>query len=86
MADRLVVRLVVISLGAFAFLIAAGAIYLTGMDKTVPGELWTLAGGAVGALGAILSRPQSDDPVPVVVQDEPIRVTQTPAKRTAKKA
>lgn len=68
MTDKSTVNLVVVILGIIAVVLVAGAIFLSFQEKTVPGELWTLAGGAVGAFGTLLARTSTgDDTQPVQV-------------------
>ena len=78
MTDKTTVNLVIVILGVIAVVLTGGAIFLTFQEKSVPGELWTLAGGAVGAFSSLLARTSSGsdtqdvqvvntvgDPVPV---------------------
>lgn len=59
MTDKSTVNLVIVILGIIATILVAGAIFLTFQEKAVPGELWTLAGGAVGAFSSMLARTSS---------------------------
>lgn len=65
MTDRLVVLLVVVFLGlvGIATIVAATTIVLHSGADEVPEALWTLAGAALGALGALLARTSSSPPV-----------------------
>lgn len=73
MTDRSTINLVVGILGLVALVLVAGAIFLTFQEKSVPGELWTLAGGAVGAFSSLLARtgPSGGEPQPVEVVNVP---------------
>lgn len=78
MTDRSTINLVVGILGLVALVLVSGAIFLTFQEKSVPGELWTLAGGAVGAFSSLLARTgPSGEPQPVTVENldsEPVPV------------
>ena len=50
-----IVGVILIGVGALA-----GAVALALLDKSVPDGLWTTLGGAVGVLGALLSRTGHD--------------------------
>lgn len=74
MTDRLVTLVVLVSLACLAVGTLIGGIYLTAIDKSLPGELIAIGSSAAGAIAGILSRPSSDgvritnaddDPVPV---------------------
>lgn len=73
MTDKTTVNLVIVTLGIIAFVLCAGAIFLTFQEKSVPGELWTLAGGAVGAFSSLLARTSSSGDV------QPVQVVNHPA-------
>lgn len=59
MTSKTTVLFVVIGLGLFAIGSLAGAVVLVALDKSVPDQLWTLAGVAVGALGSVLASTRS---------------------------
>lgn len=65
------VNLVIVLLGAIALLTVGGAIFLTFQEKTVPGELWTIAASATGAFGTLLARTSSGDEAQAVVVANP---------------
>lgn len=67
MNDRTTVRLVIAALACLALAVVVGGIYLTAIDKSLPGELIAIGSAAAGAIGGILSRTDSDQAVPVQV-------------------
>lgn len=56
MNDQSTVRIVIAALGLLAFAVVVGGIYLTAIDKSLPGELIAIGAAAAGAVGGILSR------------------------------
>jgi len=58
MTSKSTVLAVVVLLGLVALVSLAGAIFLVGIDKSVPDGIWTLGAGAAGAAagGAASSR------------------------------
>lgn len=82
MTDRFVVRVVVLGLLALGVLALAGitACALTG--HSVPDVLQNIAVGALTALGAVLAK-TSTEPQPVVVQNEPVAVTERARRKDA---
>jgi len=57
--DKRAINLYMIAVGALALmglLAIVGAIILAFVGKTVPGEVWTVVGLAVGALAALLGK------------------------------
>ncbi len=65
MTDRKTVFAIVGILGLAAIAFGVGAIYLVSVGRAVPGELWTLTGGALGALSSLLASTRSTPPAPV---------------------
>lgn len=97
MTDQFTERLVVALLGLIGLAVVIGAVVVTVSDRTLPGELWTLGGTAIGGLGAILARVggaqqvvvanQANDPVPVAdVPADPPPVKAPAAGRARKRA
>lgn len=60
-----VVLIVVVVLGLLAFAVVVGGIYLTAIDKSLPGELIAIGSAAAGAVGGILAK-TGPDPVVTV--------------------
>lgn len=73
------VRLVIGSLALLAFTIVAGGIYLTAIDKSLPGELIAIGSAAAGAIAGILSKTgHNDEPQEVVgPQGGPVPVAES---------
>ena len=67
MTSQTTVQLVIVILGVIALVLVAGALFLVFQEKAVPGEVWTLAGGATGAFCTLLARTSSDGPQDVAV-------------------
>ena len=68
MNDARVVMTVLIALAVLSTLTVAGGIYLTAIDKTLPGELIAIGSAAAGAIAGILSRTNTvHDPTPQAV-------------------
>lgn len=65
MSDNTTVRLVIATLAALAFAVVVGGIYLTAIDKALPGELIAIGSAAAGAVAGILSKTGHNDPQPV---------------------
>lgn len=65
--DQSTVRLVIAALALLAFATVTGGIYLTAIDKSLPGELIAIGSAAAGAVGGILSRTGGNEPTPVHV-------------------
>lgn len=65
MGDNTTVRLVIATLAALAFAVVVGGIYLTAIDKALPGELIAIGSAAAGAVAGILSKTGHNDPQPV---------------------
>lgn len=59
MTSRTTVLAVVIGLAIFALAALGGAVTLIAINKPVPGEMWALAGTAVGALAGVLASTRS---------------------------
>ena len=57
------VTLVILVLGVLAMAVVVGGIYLTAIDKSLPGELIAIGSAAAGAVGGILAK---TGPEPVV--------------------
>lgn len=75
--------IVVIELGVIGTLLAAGLVYLSYVDKEPNAALYTLAGGAIGALGAMLTNTHRTQPAratdtPTGASDDPVTVTAPP--------
>lgn len=67
MSDNTTVRLVIATLALLAFAVVVGGIYLTAIDKALPGELIAIGSAAAGAVAGILSKTgHNDTPQPVV--------------------
>lgn len=49
------------ALAAIGVLSVVGAMALAAFGRSVPGEVWTVAGLAVGALAAMLGRPNGNE-------------------------
>lgn len=62
MNDQSTVRIVIAALGLLAFAVVVGGIYLTAIDKSLPGELIAIGAAAAGAVGGILSRTGAAEP------------------------
>jgi hypothetical protein len=78
MGDNLTVRLVIGALALLAFTVVVGGIYLTAIDKSLPGELIAIGSAAAGAVAGILSKTGHSDPTPVVGPGGgPVQVTET---------
>jgi hypothetical protein len=60
-----VVLVVIISLALLAFAVVIGGIYLTAIDRSLPGELIAIGSAAAGALAGILSKTGQDPSVNV---------------------
>ena len=60
-----VVLVVIISLAALAFAVVVGGIYLTAIDKSLPGELIAIGSAAAGAVGGILAKTSPEPSVTV---------------------
>lgn len=56
MSDNTTVRLVIATLALLAFAVVVGGIYLTAIDKSLPGELIAIGSAAAGAVAGILSK------------------------------
>lgn len=67
------VRLVVALLGALAVLVVVGAFTLLLTSRAVPGEVWTLGAGLVGALSALLVSTRSGNTTPEPVAPVVVR-------------
>lgn len=74
------VRIVIAALALLAFTVVAGGIYLTAIDKSLPGELIAIGSAAAGAVAGILSKTGTDTmPVNVINRpDEAIPVVDGP--------
>lgn len=59
MTSRTTVLAVVIGLAVFALAALAGAVVLIVTDHDVPGEMWALAGTALGGLTGLLASTRS---------------------------
>ena len=59
MTSKTTVLAVVVFIGLIALALIAGAVVLIALDKGVPDPLWTLAGGALGGLTALLASTRS---------------------------
>ena len=77
MTDQSTIRLVIGTLAVLALAVVGGGIYLTAIDRALPGELIAIGAAAAGGVAGILSRTTSDpQPVtgpmggPVTVRDE----------------
>lgn len=78
MTDRLTERMVIITLGLLAGTVVVGGIYLTAIDRSLPGELIAIGSASAGAVGGILSKFGNTSPQevtgpaggPVPVKDE----------------
>lgn len=78
MTDKTTVRLVIGTLALLAFAVVVGGIYLTAIDRSLPGELIAIGSAAAGAVAGILSKVGQSDPQevtgpqggPVAVVDE----------------
>jgi hypothetical protein len=66
MSDNVTVRLVIGALALLVFAVVIGGIYLTAIDKSLPGELIAIGSAAAGAVAGILSKTGHNDPQPVV--------------------
>lgn len=66
MTDNLTVRLVIGTLALLAFAVVVGGIYLTAIDRSLPGELIAIGSAAAGAVGGILSKTGHNEPQEVV--------------------
>jgi hypothetical protein len=64
------VRIVIAALAVLAFTVVAGGIYLTAIDKSLPGELIAIGSAAAGAVAGILSKTGTDT-MPVNVVNRP---------------
>ncbi len=81
MNDKTTVRMVVGLLGLALLAIIVAAVILSLDGKEIPGELWTLGGGALGGLSALLARTNTE-PSPA---DAIELARAAPASRAAKK-
>jgi hypothetical protein len=77
--DRMTVRIVVTVLGAIAFVVVAGGIYLADHDKSLTDAVIAMGSAALGGLSTFLvsSSTRTDAPQPVNVvnpPDEPVPV------------
>lgn len=74
-SDKTVVHMVVGFIGLIALMLAAGLLVLNYQDKTIDPLMATLAGGAVGALTALLASTRgtakTEEPAPVEVVNTP---------------
>lgn len=59
MTSRTTVLAVVVGLAVFALAALTGAVILIAIDKPVPGEVWALAGTALGGLTGLLASTRS---------------------------
>jgi hypothetical protein len=76
MNSRLNFNLLVSFLGFTVLVDVIGGIVLTYADKSIPDALIALGSAALGALGtAFINPPNGDSPLPVSVENEPVRVT-----------
>lgn len=66
MGDNLTVRMVIGALALLAFTVVVGGIYLTAIDKALPGELIAIGSAAAGAVAGILSKTGHTEPQQVV--------------------
>lgn len=60
-----VVLVVIIALALLAFAVVIGGIYLTAIDRNLPGELIAIGSAAAGAIAGILSKTGQDPAVTV---------------------
>jgi uncharacterized membrane protein len=60
MTSKTTILAVVIGLAVFALASLAGAVTLIAMNQQVPGEVWTLAGTALGGLTGLLASTRSE--------------------------
>jgi len=83
MKNHYIAGLVVWFLGIIGIILAVGVVFLTWQGAQIDGGLFTMAGGAIGALGAILTNTnnrqqgqrEGDKPEPVeVTATEPLPV------------
>ena len=65
-----VVLVVIIALALLAFAVVIGGIYLTAIDKSLPGELIAIGSAAAGAVAGILSKTGQDPVVSVGRADQ----------------
>lgn len=79
--------IVVIELGIIGTILAAGLVYLSYVGQTADAALFTLAGGAVGALGSMLANTgrgstgqRATDTAPTGATDDPVNVATPPAE------
>lgn len=63
MPDRLTVAIVLVALAVLSIGTLLGGIYLTAIDKSLPGELIAIGSSAAGAIGGILAK-TSTGPTP----------------------
>lgn len=66
MTDKTTVRLVIGTLALLAALVVVGGIYLTAVDRSLPGELIAIGSASAGAVAGILSRTSTGDVQQVV--------------------
>lgn len=62
MTDKFVTRSVVLGLIFLGAVAMVGGMWLTAMRVSGLDQIWTLAGGALGALGTLLARTSVDRP------------------------
>ena len=62
MSDNTTVRLVIGTLALLAFTVVTGGVYLTAIDKALPGELIAIGSAAAGAVAGILSKTGHSEP------------------------
>lgn len=82
MTDRFVVRVVVLGLLALGVLALGGIVACALTAHGVPDVLQNIAVGALTALGAVLAKTNTE-PQPVVVQNEPVAVTERARRKDA---
>lgn len=66
MTDQSTIRLVIGTLALLALVVVCGGIYLTAIDRSLPGELIAIGAASAGAVAGILSRTTSGEPQEVI--------------------
>lgn len=82
--DKSTFRIAVCFLGVALIACIGGICTLAALKVAIPDSLTTIAGVVGGALAGLFVTPHSE-PQPVTVTDQPVAVTETPAKRTSRR-
>jgi hypothetical protein len=79
--DAKTFRLAVAFLGFALLCCIGGIVTLSALHDTIPDVLATIAGVVGGALAGLFVTPHPNEPTPVTVTNQPVAVTDAPAKK-----